>query len=267
MNDAPIVSVITPLYNSSRWVDGLLDTMRAQTLLRWQHIVVDDGSTDDGVGKVEAASAVDPRVKLIRLSCNSGPSRARNVGLAAANTRFVAFLDADDRWVPEKLERQLKFMQQECVGFSYHDYVHLSEDGTRIGRSVKGPNRLDWVTLHKRRGVGCLSVVIDRTKCADPSFPEDTANLAEDFQAWSRLLKGNDVKARRLNEVLGFYRIVGTSRSSAKKSAAISVWRIYRDQEDIPVLRAAWYWLSAMLGAAYNHFRARPSRPLRTTIL
>src|ERR1039458_10379468 len=101
----PLVSIITPVFNASRWLPETFATVRAQTLTDWEQILVDDGSTDDSLAMVEAAAAEDPRFRSLRTPCNGGPSAARNLAIEAARGRFIAFLDADDLWHPEKLAR------------------------------------------------------------------------------------------------------------------------------------------------------------------
>src|SRR5580700_5420680 len=100
----PLVSIITPVYNAARWLRETLDCVRAQTLTDWEHMLVDDGSTDDSVAVIEAAVREDKRFRLIRTPQNAGPSNARNLALEAARGRYIALLDADDLWLEKKLE-------------------------------------------------------------------------------------------------------------------------------------------------------------------
>jgi glycosyltransferase involved in cell wall biosynthesis len=159
----PLVSIITPVYNAARWLPETLATVRAQTLTDWEHILVDDCSTDGSAAIIEAAEADDARFRLLRAPRNAGPSAARNQALDAARGRFIAFLDADDVWNAEKLARSVDWMTRHGYGFIYHDYRHMSHDGAKVGALITGPEVLDLRTLHTRRGTGgCLSMVIDQ---------------------------------------------------------------------------------------------------------
>lgn len=255
------VSIVMPAYNAETYIGESIESVLAQTYLDWELLVVDDCSTDSTVGIVEGYARNDERIKLLRAEQNGGPARARNRAIDAASGRFISFLDADDLWHPKKLARQLAWMAERKVALCYHDYRHLSADGSLVGRPVKGPDRLDWHIHHCRRGVGCLSIVVDRAHCPDPRFPEDLGPLiAEDFVAWSRVLR-QGVVGYRCPEDLGLYRILPRSRSSRKLGAAQSIWRIYRDVEQISLVRAGWWWLRYVADATRIHVVSRPRGP------
>ena len=178
----PAVTIVTPLFESARFVPGLLANVAAQEFGDFEHLVVDDRSTDGGAELVRAHAARDPRCRLIRMDERGGPARARDRALAEARGRFVAFLDADDRWLPSKLRLQVEFMRRGGIGFSYHDYRFMSADGTRVGALVRGPDRLDFAGLHRHRGVGCSTVMVDRTMAPGLSFSRVRAARASDFE-------------------------------------------------------------------------------------
>src|ERR1035437_7709292 len=203
----PLVSIVTPVYNAARWLPETLDTVRAQTLTDWEQILVDDGSTDGSRELIEAAAAADPRFRSLRTSGREGPSAARNLALDAARGRFIAFLDADDLWLPEKLARSVDWMTTHGYGFIYHDYRHMSHDSALVGPLITGPEVLDFRTLHTRRGTGgCLSMVIDRERVPGFRFPEGHRNINEDFIAWLSIINREEM-GRRLLRVLGVSRL------------------------------------------------------------
>jgi glycosyltransferase involved in cell wall biosynthesis len=253
----PVVSVITPVYNAERWLPETLATMQAQTLTDWEQILVDDGSTDNSAAIAEAAAAADHRIRLLKTARNQGPSAARNLALDAARGRFIAFLDADDLWLPQKLSRCIAWMTAHGHGFIYHDYRQISADGASVGALIKGPEELNLRSLHTRRGTGCLSVVIDRELIPHFRFPSHHDFLHEDFCAWLGLIQQGYV-GRRLAADLGRYRLSEQSRSANKVFAAAESWRIYRDASKLSRMRAALWWMQYAWNGFWLHRAARP---------
>lgn len=257
----PLVSIITPVYNAARWLPETLATVRAQTLSAWEHILVDDGSSDESAAIAQAAAAVDPRFQFLRMARNGGPSAARNLALEIARGRFIAFLDADDLWLPEKLACSVEWMSAHGYGFIYHDYRHISYDGARMGALITGPEELNLRTLHTRRGVGCLSVVLDSMLIDGFRFPYAGRYLHEDYCAWLALIQRGYI-GHRLPVDLGRYRLSAKSRSANKLTAATQTWRIYREASKLPLLRAALWWLQYAWHGFWLHHRARPREQL-----
>jgi glycosyltransferase involved in cell wall biosynthesis len=253
----PLVSIITPVYNAIRWLPETMGSVHAQSLGDWEHLLVDDGSTDGSLEWLAAEAHREKRIRLLRTPRNMGPSSARNLALQAARGRFIAFLDADDLWLPEKLARSVEWMTTHGYGFIYHDYRCISHDGARIGALVTGPDELNTHSLHTRRGTGCLSVMIDRARILDFQFPENCRYLHEDFCAWLSLIQQGYV-GHRLPADLGRYRLSHTSRSANKLLAATETWRIYREASHLPRLRALVWWMQYAWNGFWLHRYARP---------
>jgi teichuronic acid biosynthesis glycosyltransferase TuaG len=253
----PLVSIITPVYNAARWLPETLATVQAQTLTDWEQILIDDGSTDESVAIVTAAAREDPRFRLVRASQNGGPAIARNHGLEAARGRFIAFLDADDLWLPEKLARCVEWMTSNRYAFIYHDYRHLSHDGTHIGHLVTGPDELNLCSLHTRRGTGCLTVVLDRQLIKDVRFPPISPRHAEDFCLWTKLIRQGHI-GHRLSLDLARYRLSPHSRSSNKLGSALNAWHLYRDISGLSMFVAVSWWVRYAWNGFWLHLHARP---------
>ncbi len=253
----PIVSIITPVYNAARWLPETLNSVQSQTLTEWEQILVDDGSTDGSQAIIQRAARNDPRVRYLSTSRNAGPSRARNLALDSARGHFIAFLDADDLWLPEKLARSVEWMTRHKYGFIYHDYRKISHDGRRIGGLILGPQELNLETLHTRRGAGCLSIVIDRRHVTDFRFPDACRFLHEDFCAWLSIIQDGHI-GHRLPIDLARYRVSDQSRSANKLSAALETWKIYREASMLPPPRAAWWWLQYAWNGFWLNQYARP---------
>jgi len=254
----PLVSIVTPIFNAARWLEETLASVRAQTLTDWEQILVDDGSTDNSVAIVESAAREDPRFRVLRTGRNEGPSVARNIAITASCGRFIAFLDADDLWLPEKLARSVDWLTSQGYDFIYHDYRHMSHDGSRVGALIKAPEKLDWRTLHTRRGTGgCLSVVIDRERIPAFRFPPIAPYRAEDFCLWAQLIRDGHT-GHRLPADLGRYRLSRKSRSANKLTGAMNAWHLYRKISGLSMPLAAFWWSQYAMSAFTLHFMARP---------
>jgi teichuronic acid biosynthesis glycosyltransferase TuaG len=253
----PLVSIITPVFNAAPWLLETLASVRAQTLTDWEQILVDDGSCDNSVAIAQAAAQQDPRFRLIRTPRNMGPSSARNLAVDVARGRFIAFLDADDLWLPEKLALSVAWITSRGYSFIYHDYRHMSHDGLRVGALIKAPEKLDWRALHTRRGTGCLTVVIDRKKIPVFSFPPIAPYRAEDFCLWAQIIRMGHI-GHRLPADLACYRLSAGSRSANKLEGSINAWHLYREVSMLPIPVAAFWWLQYAWSALTLYLWARP---------
>ncbi|MDX1419733.1 MAG: glycosyltransferase family 2 protein [Rubricoccaceae bacterium] len=167
--DGPaLVTVIVPAYNAGRFVAEAVRSAQAQTHPHVEILVVDDGSTDDTAAQVQALADRDPRIRLIRQP-NRGVAAARNRGLAEARGAFVAPLDADDRWHPEKLARQLRAMEDEAVGMVYTGWERCDRDGRPLPDSARTPRVEGWLADRFVRSnlIACASVPLFRKACLD----------------------------------------------------------------------------------------------------
>lgn len=254
-----LVSIITPVYNAEHWLPQTLACVQAQTFTDWQHCLIDDGSSDASTKLIAAAVHADDRIIALRTDTNAGPAAARNLGLQHARGRYLAFLDADDLWLPTKLERHIAWKQATGHAFSYHDYRHMSVDGHLIGARVQGPDVLNLKTLHTRRGFGCLTAMIDRHQIPDFAFPVcGDRGLPEDFLAWLWVIKRGHV-GHRLEMDLARYRLSIAGRSANKWLAAKRIWQIYRNETSLPWSRALSWWGQYAWNSLLKTCRSRPT--------
>jgi teichuronic acid biosynthesis glycosyltransferase TuaG len=254
----PMVSIVTPVFNAARWLPETLSTVCSQTFTDWEQILVDDGSTDASRDLMEAAAAEDPRFRILQTRGREGPSAARNLALDAARGRFIAFLDADDLWHPEKLARSVEWMATHGYGFIYHDYRHMSHDGALVGPLITGPEVLDFRTLHTRRGHGgCLSIVLDREQVLGFHFPHRFRYTHEDFCGWLSIIQ-KGICGHRLPVDLGYYRLSANSRSANKRKSIMDTWKIYREFSKLSLLRAALWWTIYIWNSFWLYRHARP---------
>lgn len=238
MND-DLVSIIMPNYNCDLFIEKSITSVLFQTYENWELIVVDDCSSDDSVEIIERFIVTDKRIRLIKLSENSGPAIARNKAIEEAEGRYIAFLDSDDLWAPDKLSKQISFMQEKDAALSFTGY-HIVEEMT--GKSIglmSVPSSIDYYTLLKQNIMGCLTVVYDSEKLGKVYMPNIVKR--QDFALWLKILKKVPY-AYGLNEPLAYYRVRTSSVSSNKILASTYNWKLYREVEKLPLYKAIYYF-------------------------
>lgn len=238
-----LVSIITPLYNSEDFISETIESVLSQTYKNWEMIIVDDCSKDNGVEIVRKYQLQDKRIRLISLKKNSGAAVARNIAIENAKGRYIAFLDSDDLWHPEKLERQIKFMQDNNYAFSYTNYQKMTGSGELIDEIVKSPSELDYKKELHTNYIGCLTVIYDIKKLGKVYMPE--IRKRQDYGLWLKILK--KVDGYGLNENLAYYRVRNNSVSSNKINLIKYNWKLYRDIEKLSILRSSYYILYTII--------------------
>jgi len=226
MKTVPEVSIITPAFNCSKTIDETFGSILAQSFSNWEWIIVEDHSKDDSWEKLQSLKEKDKRIILLRTPQNSGAAAARNMAIEKARGRFIAFLDADDLWKPEKLTHQIAFMKKNKYCFSYSDYEVLYPDGRK---KLYSPKRdwQDYKRLLKISEIGCLTVVYDAFCIGKRYMPLD-CEKREDYGAWLDITK-EGIIAHKIKESLATYRIVENSVSSRKSVMLKYHYRVYRN--------------------------------------
>ena len=252
----PLVSVITPSYNSLTFIRETIESVQAQSYPHWEMIIVDDQSKDDSVHVIQRYAEQDPRIKLIPLTQNVGAADARNVAIKQAKGDYIAFLDSDDVWLPTKLAEQIAFMQKDHIAFSFTSYSLINEEGKHMDIVVKAPKIVDYKYLIGNTTIGCLTVMLDRRQIKDIEMP---IIQPEDTALWLLLLR-QGYQAHGLQKVLANYRIVSNSVSRNKVKAAYRYWKLIRNQEKVSLIKAHFYF-SKYAYHAYtkNRGKALPS--------
>lgn len=250
MTSRASVSIVTPAYRAAAYVGAAIQSVLAQTYKSWEMVVVDDGSPDETAEVVERFAKVDSRIRLVRQE-NGGAAVARQRALDETDGRYVAFLDADDYWLPEKLEMQLGFMVENKVAFSFTSFRRMSEDGSRVGRIIRAPKSLDYGQLLRNTAIATSTVMIDRAQTG-PLQMRNT--YYDDYALWLDVTRQGHV-AWGLDADLARYRVVGGSVSRNKLRSAYWVWRLYRDIEKVPVGRAVLCFMSYAARAVVKYAR------------
>ena len=247
-----LVSVITPSYNSKRFIGETIASVQLQSYTNWEMIIVDDCSTDGSAPYIESLIMHEKRIKLIVLTENMGAAMARNRALEAAKGRYIAFLDSDDRWHPDKLERQLVFMQKNRYAFTFTAYTPISEEGNITYPTIHVPNEIDYNGYCKNTIIGCLTVIIDRDRTGD--FRMKNIRSSHDMALWLEIMK-RGYHAYGLDEDLAQYRLVASSNTAQKFKAAKEVWQVYRKIEKLSLLKSGYFFMHYI----YNALKKRVS--------
>ena len=213
---SPLISIITPNYNCARFIAQTIESVLAQTYTNWEMLIVDDCSTDGSYEIAREYAEKDSRIKVFRNEKNSGAAVSRNIALDNASGEYIAFLDSDDLWLPEKLQTQLNFMKNSSADFSYTRYRLIDDEGNFWGKVARIPNVLSYSRLKYHDFIGCLTVMYR----AEPfkkirSFDVKNNN---DYGLFLQVVRKSQ-KVFGLQKVLADYRIRkgGISRNKIKK--------------------------------------------------
>jgi teichuronic acid biosynthesis glycosyltransferase TuaG len=233
-----LVSIIMPAYNAEKYIEEAIQSVLKQTYTNWELIIVNDCSNDKTEQIIKKYREQDERIKVHSLSENHGVANARNIALQNAVGRYIAFLDSDDIWLHEKLEKQIDFMKVNNYVFTYHQYRHFASSD-KVGEIVKIPSQLDYKDALKGNSIGCLTVCLDKSKIKPFIMP---AQRHEDYIAWLNILKENEIAAYGLQRDLGRYRVDSKdSVSTNKLKSAVWTWKVYRDSQLLSVLKSVYY--------------------------
>jgi len=248
---AELVSVITPAYNAAAYVQRAIVSVQAQDYADWEMLVVDDCSGDSTRETVAELAAADPRIRLITQTTNQGPAMAREAALRASRGRYLAFLDSDDWWLPQKLSRQLAFMQETGTALSYTEYRRVRADGSAPGSLIKVPDSLNYRQLLRNTAIGTSTAMVDRSITGELHM---THTYYDDFVLWLDILRSGRV-ARGLHQDLMRYRVLGGSVSRNKVRSGRKVWQTYRQIEGLSYFRSAWCFLGYATKGVIKHRR------------
>lgn len=190
MRDYGTVSIITPTYNCGAFIAQTIKSVQAQTYPNWEMIIVDDCSTDSTKLIVDRFAKEDSRIKYICLERNSGASVARNMALKNATGKWIAFLDSDDLWTPDKLQKQIDFMTENHCSFSYHEYSEVNENGEIISGKISGPKHITKLGMFCYCWPGCLTVMYNRHEIGLIQINPIKKN--NDYAMWLEIIKKTD---------------------------------------------------------------------------
>lgn len=249
-----------PAYNAEAYIAEAIESVRSQTYDNWELLLVDDRSTDSTCAIAREKQRIDSRIVLLANDRSKGPAGARNVAIERACGRFIAFLDSDDLWHPDKLHRQVDFMLQGHVAFCFSSYSWITSDGKPLGKTIKAPPTLTYDELLHYNYIGCLTVMYDAFALGKVLMPEagtaEDASLNrgtvrrlghEDYAMWLSIVKriqaSNDPNMRvsGIADTLAYYRVNPEGISSNKLQAGLFAWDVYRRHERFGLVKSIVY--------------------------
>ena len=223
-----LVSIITPSYNTARFIGETIRSVQAQTYTNWEMIIVDDCSTDNTDEVVSQFQKEDSRIRYFKNDHNSGAAVSRNKALREARGRWIAFLDSDDLWYPEKLEKQIRFMEEKGCHFSCSYRTMIDEDSNDLNILTTSPRHITKFGMYNYCWVGCLTAMYD----ADVTGVIQIADIKKnnDYAIWLKVIEKADCYC--FPEILAKYRVRSGSISRHKKTELIKWhYRLFHDAE------------------------------------
>lgn len=241
-----LVSIIVPVYNAEKFLNDTIKTVLEQTYNNFELLLINDCSTDNSIKLIKKYS--DKRIKLINNKVNSGAAVSRNNGIKEAKGRYICFLDADDLWHKEKLEKQVKFMKEKNCAFSFTGYEFADENGIPNGKKVFVPDKINYRKSLKNTTIWTSTVMFDMKKLQKEDIYMPNVRRGQDTATWWKVLKKIDY-AYGLNEILSFYRRTNQSLSSNKLTALKRTWNLYRNVEHLNIFYSAYCFIFYCINA------------------
>ena len=245
------VSIITPVYNSEKFLIDTIESVINQTYSNWELLLVDDCSTDKSIQIIKDYARKDNRIKYFSTKENSGAAIARNIALENSSGRFIAYLDADDLWKKEKLEKQIEFMINNNYAFTCTDYEKINEKGDFL-KKVNLPEVINYEMFLRNTIIQTVGVMVDTKLTGKDILNMLDYRRRQDAITWSKLLK-KGFECYEVPEYLSYYRVVNNSLSSNKLKAIKMNWYWYRKIEKLSIPKACY----CFVGYAINAIKKR----------
>ena len=245
------VSIITPAYNASAFLKKTILSVQSQTFTDWEMIIVDDCSNDNTYELACSLANEDNRIRVIKHKKNSGVAVARNTALDVAIGDYIAFLDSDDLWLPDKLKKQLAFMEKNNYVLTYTSYQKFLSDTEERGKIIRAPSKMTANAIYGNTSIGCLTVMVNRKMSG--AFHMPLITHTEDNCTWQEILSRGYV-GYGLDENLALYREGNSSLTNNKKKAAHQQWNTYREYYKFSIVKSAFYFTCYAFNAVKKHF-------------
>lgn len=238
-----LVSIITPSFNSAKFIAATIQSVQNQTYQNWEMIIVDDGSSDETENVVLSIIEKDNRIQFYKLNQNSGPAVARNTGIEKASGDYMTFIDADDIWFPTFIENNIKTIQETGIPFVFSSYKRANEQLEFVYSDFIVPNKVSYTDILKSNSISCLTAFLDIKKLDKKYMP--LIRKRQDMGLWLNYLKVIPF-AQGIQETQAIYRIRENSLSRKKSDLIKYQWQFYRKVEKLNVIQSAYYMLHWM---------------------
>lgn len=225
MNEKPLVSVVMPAYNAEAFIEEAIQSVLNQTIKNLELIIIEDHSPDGTKAAASAMAQTDERIRLFCNARNMGVAESRNRGIDNSRGEYIAFLDSDDIWHPDKLEKQLKLIEEKNADIAYCGYSIVNERGEKICADFTVPEEISFKTMLVKNVFSCSTVLLRKSILDVHRFRSDFYH--EDFVLWLELLRDGN-RAVGIPQALADYRQSENSRSGNKFKAAAERWKVYR---------------------------------------
>lgn len=245
------VSIIVPAYNAATILPETINSVLAQTYEDWEMLIIDDCSTDNTYQVALSFAEKDDRILVLQNEKNSGVAFTRNTGIAAAKGKFIAFLDSDDLWLPDKLEKQVAFMEKNGHALTYTAYQKFDTNSGERGKVISAPKKMTARKILGNTAIGCLTVMVN-VDITGP-FKMPLIKHTEDNVTWQEILS-RGYTAYGINEVLALYREGNVSLTSNKASSVKLQWSTYRDYYKFSFVKSAFLFACYLKNAVLKHF-------------
>lgn len=253
-----LVSIIMPSYNTAMFIADTIKSVLKQTYENWELIIVDDCSTDNTDEIVNEFQ--DKRIKYFKNNTNCGAAVSRNRAIKEAKGKWIAFLDSDDLWMPDKLEKQTKFMKMNDYHFSYTNYEEIDEKSVSTGRIITGPKRITRHGMFRYCWPGCLTVMYDADYVGIVQIEDIKKN--NDYAMWLKVCKKTNCYL--LNETLGQYRKgrIGSISSHNYKTLITWHYKLFKEAEKECLVIAAWHTLMNLIWGCWKKIKYTRKRKI-----
>lgn len=239
------VSILMPAHNAAATIGAAIASVQTQGMADWELLVINDRSDDATQIQVEALAHADPRIRLLQNEGPQGAAAARNTGLAAAQGRYIAFLDADDEWLPHKLEQQMALLQETGAALCYSGFV--TRRAGRPDKSVTVPPSVTYQQLLSGNIIGCLTAIYDTKVCGKVPMP--LIRRRHDYALWLNILKDHGT-ACGIPAPLAVLHLASGTLSANKAAATYDTWRMYRDVVGLSAAKSLYYLLRHLVQRA-----------------
>ena len=243
------VSIIMPCFNSEQFIEEAIQSVLEQSFTDFELMIIDGGSSDNTINTINRLSKIDNRISYIANLDDQGPAHARFKGIEKSKGKYIAFIDADDLWLPNKLDLQINFMIKNNLSFCYTRYRSINESGQKVGCLIPMYSSYNFTKALGRRGIGTLTVAVKKSVLTKDIIKNYGKSHGEEYLWWLLILK-KGIVARLLNIDCARYRIVGDSLSTNRYLHQKIVWHTYRNEIGLNLFFSIFHYTSYILDAA-----------------